>query len=64
SWAAGPARRTGSTSAGIRREHAGQLVAQGITREVMAPGLLSQIYEVDFHLQWVGDQRWIMTRTA
>ncbi len=44
--------------------HAGRLVAQGATREVMAPALLSQIYEVDFHLQWVGDQRWIMTRTA
>lgn len=34
--------------------HAGRLVAQGATREVMAPTLLSQIYEVDFHLQWVG----------
>ncbi|MBH2898309.1 vitamin B12 ABC transporter ATP-binding protein BtuD [Serratia ureilytica] len=44
--------------------HAGRLVAQGVTREVMAPALLSQIYEVDFQLQWVGDQRWIMTRTA
>ena len=44
--------------------HAGRLVAQGVTREVMAPALLSQIYEVDFQLQWIGDQRWIMTRTA
>ncbi|CAI2497639.1 vitamin B12 ABC transporter ATP-binding protein BtuD [Serratia liquefaciens] len=44
--------------------HAGRLVTQGTTREVMEPVLLSQIYDVDFHLQAVGDQRWIMTKTA
>lgn len=44
--------------------HAGRLVAQGATREVMVPVLLSQIYDVDFHLQAVGEQRWIMTKTA
>jgi vitamin B12 transport system ATP-binding protein len=44
--------------------HAGRLVAQGITQEVMEPLLLSTIYDVDFHLQAVGDQRWIMTKTA
>ncbi|CAI0734894.1 vitamin B12 ABC transporter ATP-binding protein BtuD [Serratia ficaria] len=44
--------------------HAGRLVAEGPTGEVMEPTLLSRIYDVDFHLQAVGDQRWIMTRTA
>ncbi|CAI1116968.1 MULTISPECIES: vitamin B12 ABC transporter ATP-binding protein BtuD [Serratia] len=44
--------------------HAGRLVAQGTTQEVMEPLLLSTIYDVDFHLQAVGDQRWIMTKTA
>ncbi|WP_265556153.1 vitamin B12 ABC transporter ATP-binding protein BtuD [Serratia grimesii] len=44
--------------------HAGRLVAQGATQEVMEPLLLSTIYDVDFHLQAVGDQRWIMTKTA
>jgi len=44
--------------------HAGRLAAQGATTEVMEPALLSSVYDVDFHLQAVGDQRWIMTRTA
>lgn len=43
---------------------AGRLVAEGSTHEVMEPGLLSRVYEVDFHLQAVGAQRWIMTKTA
>lgn len=43
---------------------AGRLVAEGITHEVMEPGLLSKVYDVDFHLQAVGEQRWIMTKTA
>lgn len=44
--------------------HAGRLVAQGNTREVMQPEVLSRIYDVEFHLQVLGDQRWMMTRTA
>lgn len=44
--------------------HAGQLVAQGDTHHVMEPEVLSRIYEVDFHLQALGDRRWIMTKTA
>lgn len=44
--------------------HAGQLVAEGKTNEVMEPALLSRVYEVDFHLQALGEQRWIMTKTA
>ena len=43
---------------------AGRLVAEGDTHEVMEPGLLSKVYDVDFHLQAVGEQRWIMTKTA
>jgi vitamin B12 transport system ATP-binding protein len=43
---------------------AGRLVAEGATHEVMEPGLLSRVYEVDFHLQALGEQRWIMTKTA
>jgi vitamin B12 transport system ATP-binding protein len=43
---------------------AGRLVAEGGTHEVMEPGLLSKVYDVDFHLQAVGEQRWIMTKTA
>ncbi|HGM5489134.1 TPA: vitamin B12 ABC transporter ATP-binding protein BtuD [Serratia fonticola] len=43
---------------------AGQLVAAGKTHDVMEPGLLSNVYEVDFHLQALGEQRWIMTKTA
>ncbi|KAG4065656.1 hypothetical protein HA402_006200 [Bradysia odoriphaga] len=42
----------------------GRLVAEGGTHEVMEPGLLSKVYDVDFHLQAVGEQRWIMTKTA
>jgi vitamin B12 transport system ATP-binding protein len=30
----------------------------------MEPVLLSKVYDVDFHLQAVGEQRWIMTKTA
>jgi vitamin B12 transport system ATP-binding protein len=44
--------------------HAGRLVAQGSTHKVMEPEVLSRIYDVDFHLQALGDQRWIMTKTA
>ncbi|AHG22345.1 vitamin B12 ABC transporter ATPase [Chania multitudinisentens RB-25] len=44
--------------------HAGRLVAQGNTQEVMEPGLLSRIYDIDFHLQALGDRRWLMTKTA
>jgi vitamin B12 transport system ATP-binding protein len=44
--------------------HTGRLIAHGATKEVMEPQLLSQIYDVDFHLQAVGEQRWIMTKTA
>lgn len=43
---------------------AGQVLRQGATREVMEPALLSQIYDVEFHMQAVGDRRWIMTTTA
>ena len=43
---------------------AGRLVAEGVTHEVMEPGLLSRVFEVDFHLQAVGEQCWIMTKTA
>lgn len=44
--------------------HNGRLIAQGSTLDVMAPELLSRVYEVDFHLQVIGEQRWIMTKTA
>ncbi|MFI8416481.1 vitamin B12 ABC transporter ATP-binding protein BtuD [Serratia sp. NPDC078593] len=44
--------------------HGGRLVEQGATQEVMQPEILSQIYDVDFHLHAIGEQRWIMTRTA
>ncbi len=44
--------------------HAGRLVAEGNTLEVMEPGLLSNVYDVDFHLQALGEQRWLMTKTA
>lgn len=44
--------------------HAGQVIKQGATRDIMQPEILSKIYDVDFHLHAVGDQRWIMTRTA
>lgn len=44
--------------------HAGRLIAQGSTLEVMDPGLLSKVYDVDFHLQALGEQRWLMTKTA
>ncbi|OMQ27157.1 vitamin B12 ABC transporter ATP-binding protein BtuD [Serratia oryzae] len=44
--------------------HAGRLVMQGSTHEVMKPEVLSRIYDVEFHLQALGDQRWIMTKTA
>ncbi|TQI80348.1 vitamin B12 transport system ATP-binding protein [Serratia fonticola] len=44
--------------------HAGRLVATGSTLEVMEPRLLSAVYDVDFHLQALGEQRWLMTKTA
>lgn len=43
---------------------AGRLVAEGNTLDVMEPGLLSEVYEVDFHLQAIGELHWIMTKTA
>ncbi|RLM16798.1 vitamin B12 ABC transporter ATP-binding protein BtuD [Gibbsiella quercinecans] len=43
---------------------AGRVVAQGPSHDVMVPALLSPVYEIGFHLQMVGEQRWLMTRDA
>ncbi|WON78776.1 vitamin B12 ABC transporter ATP-binding protein BtuD [Serratia sp. UGAL515B_01] len=43
---------------------AGRLIAKGSTLDVMVPELLSRVYEIDFHLQSSGSQRWIMTKSV
>ncbi|PVZ84381.1 vitamin B12 ABC transporter ATP-binding protein BtuD [Serratia sp. S1B] len=44
--------------------HHGRLVAHGSTREVMVPEVLSDVYGIDFHLQVVGDQNWLITKAV
>ncbi|KEY58441.1 vitamin B12 ABC transporter ATP-binding protein BtuD [Serratia sp. DD3] len=40
----------------------GRLVAQGRAQEVMVPALLSDVYGIDFHLQALGDQNWLIAK--
>lgn len=44
--------------------HRGGVLAQGSAREVMVPELLSDSYGIDFHLQELGEQGWLITKTV
>lgn len=44
--------------------YAGRLLAEGVPLDVLKPEILSQVYDVDFHLQTLGEQRWLMTKAV